>query len=332
LGRRGARPYHREVRVPRISAAQFRRITLVVVLAVSAIVVTGAAVRLTGSGLGCTDWPACTHNHLVAKAELHPQIEFINREFTGVISIAVALAVLGSLFRDPRRRDLIWWSLGLVGGLVAEILLGGLLVLSDLWPPFVMAHFLLGATLVWNAVVLHHRAGHAGTPGVLTVAPRVRTLARVLAGAAGAVLLTGTIVTGSGPHGGDEHVRRLPFFVEDVARIHSATVWVFLALTIATLVTLARFGGGSRLVQRRGRQLVALIIAQGALGYTQYFTGVPPTLVLLHVIGAVAVWIVTLGFYLSLFAHPELGPSSAERSESIEAAAVPRQPTTRMAT
>ena len=290
--------------VPRPSPAQYRVITLVVVVAVSVIVVTGAAVRLTDSGLGCPDWPKCTQYHFVARASFHPQVEQLNRDFTGLVSVGVAVAVLGSLALLPRRRDLIWWSLGLVGGLVAEIVLGGIVVLSHLWPPFVAAHFLLGMALVWNAVVLHDRAGHPDTPPALTVDRRVRRLGLAVVALAGVVFLTGTIVTGSGPHGGDQHVKRLPFLVEDVARIHSLTAWAFLTLTVATLVVLHRTGP-TRSAQRRALELSLAIVAQGAIGYTQYFLGVPPALVLLHVAGAVLVWIVALRFYLGLFAHAE---------------------------
>ena len=311
------------MRLPRISAASYRRITLVVLVAVSVIVVTGAAVRLTNSGLGCVDWPNCTRNHFVAKASFHPQVEQINRDFTGLVSVAVAVAVLGSFALVPRRRDLIWWSLGLVAGLVAEIVLGGIVVISHLWPPFVAVHFLLGLALVWNAVVLYERAGHADAPGTLTVAEPVRTLARALVVLAGAVFATGTVVTGSGPHGGDQNVRRLPFLVEDVARVHSLTAWTFLAVAVATLVVLVRTGPTER-ARRRGAELVGLIVAQGALGYTQYFLGVPPALVLLHVVGAVLVWLVALRFYLGLFAHPELVGAGSD--PGIEPAQVGRAP------
>jgi heme a synthase len=291
------------VRLPAISAAQYRRITLVALFAVCAIVVTGAAVRLTDSGLGCVDWPNCTRNHFVASASFHPQVEQLNRDFTGLISVAVAIAVLGAFARVPRRRDLILWSLGLVAGLIGDIVLGGIVVISHLWPPFVMAHFLLSAAIVWDAVVLHERAGRDDTPGTLVVTPTVRTLGRALVAVAALVLLTGTVVTGTGPHAGDQHVKRLPFLLEDVARIHSLTVWAFLALTVATLVTLVRTGA-PRIVVRRAGELAVLVVAQGALGYTQYFLGVPPGLVLLHVAGALAVWVVALRFELGLYAHP----------------------------
>ena len=291
------------MRLPRISPRTYQWITLLTVVALAVIVVTGAAVRLTGSGLGCSDWPACTDNHFVSVTGYHRQIEQINRLFTGVVSVAVILAVLGSVARLPRRRDLIWWSLGLVAGMVGQIVLGGITVLFDLWPPLVMGHFVLSAILVWNAVVLNDRAGHADTPGVLIAAAPARTLGRLMVGLAAAVGITGTVVTGTGPHGGDERVARLPFMVEDVARIHSLTAWAFLGVTLAFGWVVYRQGGTARLL-RRLRWLVLLVVAQGALGYTQYFTGVPPKLVALHVAGAVAVWVATLVTYLGLFSHP----------------------------
>jgi len=276
------------------------------VAAVAIIIVTGGAVRLTGSGLGCDDWPKCTQNTFVGVSNYNQQIEQVNRLFTGVVSVAVMLAVLGSIGRDPRRRDLIWWSLGLVGGIVAQIVLGGITVLSHLWPPFVMGHFVLSIILVWNAVVLLDRSRHPGTPGVATVDQRTVTMSRLMVAAAGAVLFTGTIVTGTGPHGGDEKVARLPFEIEQVARIHSLTAWAFLALSLGAIWFLHR-SGASRSASRRSALLVGAILVQGAIGYTQYFTGVPPRLVIIHIAGAVVVWIAALSFHLGLFAHPELG-------------------------
>ena len=124
------------------------------------IVVTGAAVRLTGSGLGCPDWPTCDGDQIVSEFRETPEIiEFVNRMITGLVSVAVAAAVLGSLRRTPRRRDLTLLSWGLVAGVVAQIVLGGVTVLLELTPPAVMAHFLLSMALVADAVVLHHRAG-----------------------------------------------------------------------------------------------------------------------------------------------------------------------------
>lgn len=291
------------VRLPRLSPRAYQRITLVALVALVFIIITGASVRLTGSGLGCSDWPTCEENSLVAPLEYHAMIEFVNRLITGVVSAAVIVAVLGSLVRQPRRLDLTWWSLGLVAGVIGQIVLGGLTVLFELHPPFVIAHFLLSLVLVWNAVVLHQRGRYASVPSLPVVVPRVRTLSRVLVLAATAVIVSGTIVTGTGPHGGDETVDRLTFSLDAVARIHSAAVWIFLALTIVTLVILRKTGAPAS-VDRHARLLVGAIVLQGAIGYLQFFTGVPPWLVILHVFGSVVIWMTVLGFHLSLRARP----------------------------
>ena len=295
--------YARAVRQLRLSPRAYQRITLAAVVALVAIIVTGAAVRLTGSGLGCSDWPTCENDRLVAPLEYHAMVEFVNRTITGLVSIAVILAVLGALVRVPRRRDLTWLSLGLVAGMVGQIVLGGLTVLFELRPPFVIAHFVLSLVLVWNALVLHRRAGTDGSRPLPVVAAPVRRLARALVVAACAVVLSGTIVTGTGPHGGDEHVTRLGFDLESVARVHSLTAWVLLALTIVTLVAMHRLGAPIEVV-RIARALVVVLVAQGAIGYIQYFTGVPPWLVLAHVAGSAAVFVTVVWFDLALVARP----------------------------
>lgn len=274
----------------------YRRITLVALGALGVIVVSGAAVRLTGSGLGCSSWPNCEPGSLVPHGESGPHgiIEFVNRLFTGVVSVSVALAVLGSLWRVPRRRDLTWWSWSLVAGVLAQIVLGGMTVLFELAPPFVMGHFLLSAVLVACATVLHHKAGEPDRGDRRPVAtPEIRLLARALVAAVSIVLLTGTVVTGSGPHGGDEDVRRLDFFVPDVVRIHAIAVWILLAGTVWTFL-LARRGGASPVVDRALRVLIVVEVAQGAVGYTQFFTGVPVGLVGLHVFGSMVVLVAAL--------------------------------------
>lgn len=292
------------MRLPRLSPRAYRRITLVALLAQVFITVSGAAVRLTGSGLGCSDWPTCEENQLVAPLEYHAMIEFVNRTVTGFVSIAVILAVLGSLIRTPRRRDLTWLSLGLVAGVIGQIILGGLTVLFELHPPFVIAHFAMSMVLIWNAFVLHERSRYAQAPALPVVPKNVRVLGRVLVVLGALVLFTGTIVTGTGPHGGDETVERLSFDIGSVARLHSVTVWIFLALTITIFVMLRNTGAPTN-VDRRAKFLVGAIVVQGSIGYLQYFTKVPPGLVLLHVLGSAVVWIAVLAFDLSFTARPE---------------------------
>ncbi|HET7652732.1 MAG TPA: COX15/CtaA family protein [Acidimicrobiales bacterium] len=302
-----------------MSAVAYRRVTLAAQFLLAFIIVTGAAVRLTGSGLGCTDWPTCEAGRVVAPLEYHPMIEFGNRLVTGAVSIVVVLAVLGSLLRvGPRRRDLVRLSLGLVAGVVGQIVLGGVTVLSHLWPPFVMSHFLLSMLILWCAVVLHHRAGEpdatAGRGRVAVVDGTTWRLGRVLVAAAAVVVVMGTVVTGTGPHpgsSGDQLVDRLPFSLHDVARIHGALVMVFLALVLWTIARLVRAGAPGR-VRRRSEWLLAVLVAQAGVGYAQYFLGVPALLVAVHVAGAVAVWVAVLRFSLGMSAPASATVRSAE--------------------
>jgi cytochrome c oxidase assembly protein subunit 15 len=302
-----------------VSAVAYRRVTLAAQFLLAFIIVTGAAVRLTGSGLGCTDWPTCEAGRVVAPLEYHPMIEFGNRLVTGAVSIVVVLAVLGSLLRvGPRRRDLVRLSLGLVAGVVGQIVLGGVTVLSHLWPPFVMSHFLLSMLILWCAVVLHHRAGEpdatAGRGRVAVVDGTTWRLGRVLVAAAAVVVVMGTVVTGTGPHpgsSGDQLVDRLPFSLHDVARIHGALVMVFLALMLWTIARLVRAGAPGR-VRRRSEWLLAVLVAQAGVGYAQYFLGVPALLVAVHVAGAVAVWVAVLRFSLGMSAPASATVRSAE--------------------
>ena len=190
------------MRLPHLSPQAYRRITLFALLGLCFIIVTGAAVRLTGSGLGCSDWPTCEQDKFVAPLQFHPMVEFVNRLITGLVSVAVILAVLGSLVRVPRRRDLTWLSIGLVIGVVAQIILGAIVVKVELDPLSVIGHFLVSVALVANAVILHERAAHDGSPGVRVVPPGVVVLSWLMVLAASAVL-------GSGHRGhGDRTARR----------------------------------------------------------------------------------------------------------------------------
>jgi heme a synthase len=335
------------MRLPRLSPAAYRRITLVAALALAFIIVTGGAVRLTGSGLGCPDWPTCARDRVVAPWEYHAMVEFVNRTITGLVSVAVILAVLGSLVRQPRRRDLTWLSLGLVAGVIGQIVLGGITVLFHLWPPLVMGHFVLSMAILADAVVLHHRAGwpdapsplHSSTqpaaapgagpppagtpparpPSIRPVVPRpLLLLGRLVLIATALAILLGTVVTGTGPHGGDADVDRLPFFLPDVARLHGISVVLLLVLVLVTLWRL-RTDGAPPALLRRGELLLGVLVAQAAVGYTQYFTGVPVLLVGVHIAGATAVWAMTihflLGFTVPAAVRPEPEPTPEHGGE-----------------
>jgi cytochrome c oxidase assembly protein subunit 15 len=271
-----------------LSADAYRRLTLFALLSLAVIVITGATVRLTGSGLGCSDWPTCEHGQLAAQASDAPaMVEFANRVFTGVVSIAVVLAVLGAMRRRPYRRDLTILAWGLVVGVLAQIILGGLVVNHHLSPKFVMGHFLLSMVLVTNATVLHARAGRRdGVARHRSKDDLVRGLSVLVPVAAAVTVFLGTVVTAAGPHAGDQSAARLDLVVGDVARIHSMAAWITVLVTVALL----RAGRSLPAVRGAAEVLAAVLLAQGVVGYVQYFTGVPAALVLVHVAGATAVW------------------------------------------
>lgn len=283
----------------RVELRTYRRIALAALLLLCAIVVTGAAVRLTGSGLGCSSWPNCEPGEFIEIGDPNQAIEQVNRLFTGAVSVGVAAAVLGATRLRRRRRDLLWLSLGLVGGVIGQIVLGGITVLVDLHPAAVAGHFFLSMILVSTATVLLWRSGIddpsvAPRPGsALGTSTATRVLSWCMVGAGTAVLaVTGPLVTGSGPHAGDLESPRFGVAIADAARIHSLSAWAFCALVVALAVTVAR---GRVQDDRRARLmksltvLLAVIVAQGAIGYLQYDRGIPAGLVMAHIVGATAI-------------------------------------------
>jgi cytochrome c oxidase assembly protein subunit 15 len=287
-----------------ITPGAYRRLTFAAAVALVAIILTGGGVRLTGSGLGCSDWPTCEQGQLVAPLEYHAMVEFVNRLITGVVSVAVALAVLGSLRREPRRRDLTVLSWGLVLGVIAQILIGALVVKTHLVPAAVSAHFLVSMVLVANALVLHWRAGAAPGSRPLLVAGGVHRLALVRLVAACAVLFVGTLVTGAGPHSGDPgEVDRLDLSISAVTRVHSLTAWVLVLVSVgvaARIATAAGAPGDRARLLRREQVVLALLVLQGGVGYLQYAQGVPEALVALHLLGASAAFSAIVWAYLGL--------------------------------
>lgn len=307
------------MRVPRLSPQAYRRVTLLAAIMLAVIIVTGGAVRLTDSGLGCPSWPNCEEGRLVPRTadDSHAMVEFVNRVFTGFVSISVILAVFGSLLRVPRRRDLVWLSLGLAAGVFAQAVLGGLTVLFHLKPQFVMAHFQLSIVLLTNAIVLYARAGQPdeATDKRRVVSARVAAMCRGLLVVASVVLVTGTVVTGTGPHSGGgstDDVQRLDLSMREVVRVHSTTVLVFLGLVLATLVLVWRDRAPVS-VRTRLTVLLGVLVAQAGVGYAQYFSDIPPLLVGIHIAGATAVWSTTL--WLALGCFERIAPARVERRE-----------------
>jgi cytochrome c oxidase assembly protein subunit 15 len=230
-------------------------------------------------------------------------IEFINRGITGLVSLAVMAAVLGSFFRTPRRQDLTRLSLGLVVGVLGQIVLGAFVVLSHLNPWLVLWHFSLSMALVANAVVLHARAGYDPVP----VSRPGRWYRWPITALTVAAMFVGTLVTGSGPHSGSrdgEVIERLPFDIPNIARFHGLTVAALVITVVATLWHLHRTSAPAA-EQWRGRLVLAALVMQAAIGYIQYFNDVPALLVGINVAGATFTWIAVLWFHLDLSPEPE---------------------------
>jgi cytochrome c oxidase assembly protein subunit 15 len=269
---------------------KLRRVLYGILLVLQAgLVLTGGAVRLTGSGLGCPTWPECTPGSYTpvpnqAEGQLHAWIEFGNRLLTFAL-IAVAIAVLAHvLFK--RRRDLRLLALGQVLGILGQGVLGGITVLTDLHPLPVAAHLLLSIILIGGATSLYDRREN----GIIRIKPAEKitaNLSRVHIYLTFLVIALGTLVTGSGPHAGDEDARRFGFDIRTVATIHAELVIALLGLTLALYVA-AR---SNPLHRHRIIVFTAISLAQGAIGYIQYFTGIPEILVGAHLLGATLVWI-----------------------------------------
>jgi len=282
----------------RPTEAVLRRTFLGALVTNTVIVVTGGAVRLTASGLGCPTFPRCTDQSLVATREMgaHGAIEFGNRMLTFVLSVAVAAALVTAW--RARRRDLVRPAILLFLGIVAQAALGGVTVLTGLNPVTVMAHFLVSMGLIAVAVLAHERAvGHRATAQPVN---RALTTGAVLLSATVAVtLFLGTVVTGTGPHSGDKNAsHRLPFDLEAVTQLHADFVFLVIGLTVGLLLA-ARAATAAAPVPRRIGILLGVVLAQGLVGYVQYVTDLPVALVAAHVLGACLVWIATLRVLLS---------------------------------
>lgn len=249
------------------------------------IIVTGGAVRLTASGLGCSTWPQCEPGEFTPTfhdaTTLHPFIEFGNRVLTGVLLVIAVLLAVAVWRARPRLK---WWGIVPGIGVLAQAVLGGIVVIFDLDPVLVGVHMLISAALVWFSVYLALRVRDAprrdGAPATW--------LMRCFGASMIAVVVAGVLTTGAGPHSGDIHANdRLALDPALVARVHAATVWVFIALLVALIVRVRRDVSAAPRdeVRKAWVVLVVITLLQGAIGYTQYFTGLPELLVGFHMLG-----------------------------------------------
>jgi cytochrome c oxidase assembly protein subunit 15 len=267
-----------------------RRISLANLIAQSGIIVTGAIVRLTGSGLGCPTWPDCAPGSLIPVAGqvegFHKYIEFGNRTLTFlVLAISIALFVFSLL--NEKRNIIVWSFLPLIGTLLQAVL-GGITVLTGLHPATVMAHFLLSIVLVAISVKIYAYFNNQRTSKVL---PKiVDNYIKVVTLVGLAVIILGTIATGSGPHSGDEIAARFDLDIRVIAWLHADSVLLFVGLVVGLLV-ISRINPESKQIYKITRTLFIICLVQGFIGYVQWFSGLPWILVSFHVIGAVITWI-----------------------------------------
>lgn len=266
-------------------AQRARGITIANIIVQGAIIVTGAAVRLTESGLGCSTWPQCEPGEFTptfhAEAGYHQFIEFGNRTMTGVLLIVTALLAI-ALWRA--RPDMRWWGLVPGFGVIIQAVLGGILVHANLNPWLVAPHLWISAGLVWIAVYIALRFRDAPRRIGRPLTPlRVANVAIFVA-----VLFLGALTTGAGPHSGDaEATERLALDPALIARVHSASVWLFL-ITLGALIWLIRSDRSNAARDEVRLAWLVLLVAtllQGVIGYVQYFTGLPILLVELHLVG-----------------------------------------------
>jgi cytochrome c oxidase assembly protein subunit 15 len=279
-----------------MSLRRYRQIAILTVAGVCFLTVAGAVVRLTGSGLGCDDWPNCNNERFIDVSSGHAAIEQINRLVSGLVGIPTLLMAIGAFRVRPPRRGLKVPSLVVLVTILGNGVVGGLAVRGDLHPLLVQSHFLLAMLSIGFGLVAIHRA--RPEPVVarssIGVTPLVTAMMLGLGVLVAASLVTGTVVTGAGPHAGDETARRYGFDISTVAEIHSVTVWIAVASFLALVVVLRR---DSALFDRLSRSVstwMFIAVVQGGIGYLQYFNDIPATLVAAHVAGATALWVVTV--------------------------------------
>jgi heme a synthase len=265
-----------------------------VVVTQALIAMTGAIVRVTGSGLGCPTWPECFPGSMVPVehpefATLNQWIEYGNRLFTGVVGIVAGAAFLLAYRHQPRDTRYLRLAAAMPIGVLVQAVIGGITVRMDLLWWTVAIHLLASTVMVWLATLLVHAVPRDDQPR-----ERGSKLLYVPAGLLVGVLITGTMVTGAGPHGGDPDTPRFDVPVETLAHVHAAMLYTFLG-SLALIGFWLRSTGNPP--WRRYRVLLAVVIAQGTVGLVQFWTGVPEMLVSLHVLGAMCVIVATASLW-----------------------------------
>ena len=309
-----------------MSRTTFRRFTLAVVVIFVGLVATGGWVRVSESGLGCPTWPKCTGQSIVATGSYHSWVEFSNRSLITLIGVLIGVIVLGAIRSRPWRREHVVLVIGLLVGYVGEAVLGGVTVLEKLAPALVASHLVLALLLLSDAVVLHWFASRPpGVPGRFgfpklrpRVPPRVLAAARVLAALFWVTVVLGTVVTGTGPYSGNPGTPRFGFSLLSVVETHGASGLLLGGCAVATLVLLAATGA-PRDIRRRMWVAAALLVAQGALGLSVYFTHFRAGIIEAHVVGVALLLVAFMAYTLSL---NEILPAEPHGSDDAQRVAV----------
>jgi cytochrome c oxidase assembly protein subunit 15 len=273
-----------------------RAIAVAAVVTQAGIAVTGSVVRVTGSGLGCPSWPQCFPGSLTPVrhdevASLHQWVEFGNRMLISVVGLVALACLVSAWLVRPRRPRLLALAAAMPAGVVVQAVVGGITVRTGLAWWTVSVHFLISMVLVWLAVLLVRAVGEGDRAPRSLVTPPARWLLRAAGVLLAALLAAGTFVTAAGPHAGDADTPRLELAVQTLARVHSGILFAFLAVLVTLGLTMPR--------TPRYRILLAVVAAQGMLGFVQYVTGVPEVLVSLHVLGAASVVVATAALWVS---------------------------------
>ena len=280
-----------------------KRILIANVVAQVGIVITGGIVRVTASGLGCPTWPECVDGSIAPTStqteSWHKYVEFGNRLLTFVLLLVAILVILAIRSAKLNRRDLTLLSYGTLGGIFAQAILGGITVLTKLHPLTVAAHFLVSIGLITVAYNLYWRSNETGNKTFTLTTPELfRKGTQLHTAIALAVIVVGTLVTGSGPHAGDSgDVERLPFDPRNITWLHADLVFLYIGLTIGLYVA-ARALNLSANITNAVKLVLLVSAAQGLIGYVQYFTGLPWVLVALHIAGSCGLWVATLRLLL----------------------------------
>jgi heme a synthase len=322
IARLGNSRFARPVLAP--TAQSMRRIALAGVIADTAIMSTGAAVRLSSSGLGCPDWPRCSAADIVASKNagqtlLNTWIEFGNRLLNFplvIITVLVFVAAWNFRPQGARRRDLVWLAAVQPAGVFAQAAIGGIVVLTKLNPATVSIHFLVSASIVAAAVVLHVRCTEGNDPPTTVVRGDLYLLSAALVAVTAVMLAAGTVVTGTGPLAGHADTPRYQLPLEGVTQLHADIGWLMAGLAVALVLGL-RVSGAPPRAQKASWIMIGALGLQGVIGYVQYFTHLPAGLVWVHVTGSVLVWIAVLRLFLFM---RDRGPLMRPSPEPVRAA------------